>query len=134
MGNSLSNNINKDNILLKEYEKEFYDAFEIIDDDADIKPYDLKTQVLIQNFLILSIKVLEKNKKENSYLIQEAETLKNNIQNYTKRKTVKSLSLFLAKTRKKGLLLLKEILNVAKKELIKRGVNGGFDTIIDLLN
>ena len=120
--------------ILREYENEFYSEFKILDEDADIKPYNLKVQIIIQNFMTNSIELLSKNEKDNSDLIEEANILKESIPKLTKQQTAQSLSKFLAKVRIKSLSLLKEILELGKKELFKRFITGGFDFITDMIH
>ena len=123
-----------DDKILNEYENEFFQNFELLDEDADINPFELEKQIIIHNYIVHVVQILEKNKEENSKLIAEANELKDNIPNLTKRKTVKKLSRFFANVRKKSLVLLKEILVEAKKELYKRAIKGGFDFVGELLN
>jgi len=122
-----------DDDILYEYEQEFYENFEILDEDADIKPYELEKQIIIYNFISASIAILERNPSNNDDLIIEAVEIRDNLQHWTKRKTVRKISKFFAKTRKKSLTILKEILIEGKKELYKRAINGGFDFITDLI-
>jgi len=108
--------------ILNEYEREFFENFEIIDEDADINPYELDKQIIIHNYFVNVIKVLENSKGDNSELIKEAEDIKENIPNMTKKTTVKRISRFFANVRKKSLPLLKEVLELGKKEIFKRGI------------
>lgn len=122
--------------ILNEYEKEFYDEFEIVDEDADVAPYDLDRQIKIHNFLLHAIEILKKDEGENKLLISEAIELKTDLPKLTKRSTVKRLSKFFAKVRQKSLPLLKELFVEARKELFKRMISGGFDNVgkyIDLI-
>jgi len=130
--NSIS--LSNEDKILKEYENEFYEGFKIVDEDADIKPYDLKIQIIIQNFMTNSIELLSKKENDNSDLIKEATLLKESIPKLTKQQTVQKLSRFLAKVRIKSLNLLKEILELGKKELFKRFITGGFDFITDMIH
>lgn len=122
-------NLTPEEKILNEYEKEFYDEFEIIDEDADIKPFDLNRQLIIHNFLSHTIEILDRDNGDYSELKEEAKELKENIPRLTKKTTIKKLSRLLAKIRQKSLPLLKEILDVAKKELYKKAVSGGFKMI-----
>ena len=108
--------------ILNEYEKEFFENFEIIDEDADINPYELDKQIIIHNYFVNVIKVLENSKEDNSELIKEAQDIKENIPKMTKKATVKRISRFFANVRKKSLPLLKEVLELGKKEIFKRGI------------
>ncbi len=118
--------------ILKEYEKEFYDSFEIIDDDADTHPYEIEKQVMIHNYFVKVIEVLEIDNKGNTELIEEARQIKEDIPNMTKRTTIKRISSFFAKVRKKGLPLLKEVLELGKKEFFKRAITNGLDMISEI--
>lgn len=120
--------------ILYEYEKEFYDNFELLDEDADTHPYELAKQIMINNYFVHVIQVLKVNENDNIELIKEAEDIKDNIPHMTKKTTVKRISRFFAKVRKKGLPLLKEIIEMGKKELFKRAITAGFDMIGDLTN
>ncbi|WP_321371986.1 hypothetical protein [uncultured Draconibacterium sp.] len=120
--------------IINEYEKEFYDNFEIVDEDADTHPYELSKQVMISNYFAHVIKVLEAHEDENAELIKEAEEIRESIPKMTKKTTIKRISRFFAKVRNKSLPLLKEILELGKKELFKRAITAGFDMIGDLTN
>ena len=115
--------------ILKEYENEFYCNFEILDEDADSTPYNLEKQIMLSNYFTNVIKVLKYNETENEELIKEAELIKDNIPEMTKKETLKSISRFFAKVRKKSLPLIKEILEIGKKELFKKAITAGFDMI-----
>ncbi|WP_010516933.1 hypothetical protein [Croceivirga radicis] len=120
--------------ILNEYENEFFQNFELLDENADTHPFELEKQIIIHNYLLQVVQILEKDKKNNAVLISEANELKEQIPSLTKRKTVKKLSRFFANVRKKSLVLLKEILVEAKKELYKRAIKGGFDFVGELLS
>jgi hypothetical protein len=117
--------------ILKEYEQEFYANFEILDEDADTKPYELEKQVIIHNYFVNVIHILKQNEKENADLIKEAEEIKEEIPSMTKRTTVKRISGFFAKVRKKSLPLLKEVLELGRKEVFKRGIKFLLDNFGD---
>lgn len=129
-------NISPEEKILNEYEKEFYADFEILDDDADVNPFDLKRQLILHKFLDHTIEILEKDDNDNEDLIQDTKELRENLPRLTKKETVKKISRLFAKIRQKSLVLLKEILDVAKKEIYKKAISGGFKMIgefIDLM-
>ncbi|WP_157560135.1 hypothetical protein U8527_20770 [Kordia algicida OT-1] len=126
-------NLTPEEHILNEYEKEFYTNFEIIDEDADSKPYELDKQIIIHNYFTNVIKLLKVDEEENQELIQEAEIIQSEIPNMTKKVTIKRISNFFAKVRKKSLPLLKEILELGKKEVFKKAVNFLIEGMIDLL-
>ncbi|WP_430907511.1 hypothetical protein [Maribacter sp. 2-571] len=117
--------------ILNEYEQEFYANFEILDEDADTKPYELEKQVIIHNYFVNVIHILKQNEEENADLIKEAEEIKKEIPSMTKRTTVKRISGFFAKVRKKSLPLLKEVLELGRKEVFKRGIKFLLDNFGD---
>ncbi len=117
--------------ILNEYEQEFYANFEILDEDADTKPYELEKQVIIHQYFVNVIHLLRKDEKGNSDLIKEAEEIKESIPSMTKRTTVKRISGFFAKVRKKSLPLLKEVLELGRKEVFKRGIKFLLDNFGD---
>jgi hypothetical protein len=117
--------------ILNEYEREFYDNFEILDEDADINPYELDKQIIIHNYFVNVIKVLKVNEEDNAELIKEAEEIKDNIPKMTKKATIKKISRFFANVRKKSLPLLKEVLELGRKEVFKRGIKFVLDNIGD---
>lgn len=119
--------------ILNEYEKEFFENFELVDEDADTKPYELEKQVIIHNYLAGVIEILGANEQENKELIEEAEDIKETLPKMTKQATVKRISGFFAMVRKKSLPLLKELLTTGKKEIFKKVINSGFDYIGDLI-
>lgn len=119
--------------ILNEYEKEFFSNFELLDEDADINPYELDKQIIIHNYFVHVIQLLEKNEEDNKELIEEAYEIKENIPKMTKRTTIKRMSSFFAKVRKKSLPLLKELLEVGRKEVFKKAVKFLLDNMTDLL-
>ena len=135
---SLINQYNKikltpDDHILKSYENEFFENFKLIDEDANEKPYDLQTQLMLTEFLDSSVKVLMDQKVVNKELISEVEVIKEDLPNLTKQETVKKLSRFFAKARKEGLDILKAIYAAAKSELIKQAISGGTQIVKGLL-
>lgn len=127
-------NLSPEESILNEYEKEFYSNFEILDEDADTHPYELEKQIILNNYFVHVIKFLQTNEIENLDLIEEAKEIKENIPKMTKRTTVRKISSFFAKVRRKSLPLLKELLETGKKELFKKAITGGFDMIDGLIS
>ncbi|MBA7592553.1 hypothetical protein ES708_34740 [subsurface metagenome] len=112
------------------YEKEFYSNFDIVDDDADINPFDLEKQLIISRFVDSSISLLKENNiSSEDEIIVDLSDLKENQQNYTKRIVIRKLSIIFTKIKKRGIDLLKLILKEASKELIKKAITEGIDFI-----
>ena len=118
----------------KEYENEFVDMFEIIDKDADTKPFEYEKQLYIYDYLENLVKTLRaKDEEQYKEIINDAKSLQENIQNETKKTAVRKLSRILGKIRKKGMKLLSEFFDVAKKEMLKKVFNGGCDELVSLV-
>ncbi len=116
----------------KKYEDEFYAEFEILDDDAEVNPFEHSKQIFIYNLLEYVVTELENNKnkdEEIDILISETIELKNNLQNLTKKVVIRKMSLIFSKVKKKGLKLFLDIIDVAKKEIIKKTLYGGINEI-----
>lgn len=110
--------------IVESYTKEYFDEYQILEDDADINPFDIKRQLLIDNYLENSVKFLQKFQKKDNEInldepIQLAISLRNSLTTLTKNEVIKKLSQFWAVSRKKGLPIIKEIFFELAKELIK---------------
>ena len=118
-----------DDPITEAYQKEFETQFELVDQDAEYASFDLDKQLFIDSYLdnaILKLEsaVTEGNKGEIEDLIAEANSLKAEQTQLTKKQVIKRLSKIWAKARKYGLNLLKEIYVEARKELIKHLIKG----------
>jgi hypothetical protein len=111
-----------DEDFLKMYEDDIFAEFEIIDEDADVKPFDNNQQVILYKFLEATIIYLEKEYPDNKIIeeiIEEANTLKTDIPILSKRVASRRLSKVLAKIQKFNPITFKDVYDVAKKEVIK---------------
>jgi hypothetical protein len=127
----------EEDYFTKKYEDEFYADFEIIEEDAEINPFEHKQQVFIYNLLEyveVELQKNESNDEEIAQLISETIQLKNNIQNLTKKVVVRKMSIIFSKIKKKSLKLFTDIIDVAKKEIIKKVLYGGIDELHQLTN
>lgn len=123
-----------DDPILRQYEDEFLTDFELLDEDADIKSYDFKTQLLIDQYLTYCEKKLtdyktEDNKDEIEKIEKEITELKTTQTQLPKRRVAKMIARIWAKTRKFGLGLLKDFYQEAKKEIIKQVIKGQIDLL-----
>lgn len=105
------------------YEKEYFEEYKILDEDADRKPFDIKQQLLIDKYLEESVRFLDKYEKKNpDFDLTEpkelATSLKSELTSLTKNEVIKKLSGFWAVSRKKGLPILKEVFFKLAKEII----------------
>jgi hypothetical protein len=127
----------EDQKLTSFYENEYYVEFEIIEENADIEPFNDEQQALLFSFFTQLTSELKKINSENPKLLEiisDTEDLKNNIQNYSKKMFIVKMSKVFAKLKKFSLQLALEILDIAKKEVIKKVLSGGFENAGNLLN
>lgn len=113
-----------DDPIVESYYSEFFNEYKILEEDADVSPFDIKRQILIDNYLDESIAFLEKfeNKFDNTDLsepIKIANDLKSSLTTLTKNQVIQKLSYFWAVARKKGLPILKELFFELAKTVIK---------------
>ena len=119
----------------KMYEDNFYEEFQIVDEDAEINPFDVDRQIFIFKFLQNIINKLElENKQELHPIIEDAIELQNNLPKQTKKIVIRKLSKILAKIQKHGIGLLLEFYDIAKKELMKKVLNGGLHEVGGLID
>jgi hypothetical protein len=111
-----------DDGTIKHYTKEFFDEYQLIEEDANINPFDLRRQILIDNYLANSVKYLENYEEINHIDLteekNEAIELRKSLTALTKNEVILRLSKFWALSRKKGLPILKEIFFELAKEII----------------
>ncbi|MDF0694869.1 hypothetical protein [Aquirufa ecclesiirivi] len=124
-----------DDPIIKAYSDEYYTEFEIIDKDADTKPFATKQILLLDDHLEgIQMKIDNFQTKENNAEIEKIkeniQELRNNLTKKSKKWVLKKLSNIWAKITNQGPNLMKEFLSEAKKQAIKEGVkflfeNGG---------
>lgn len=130
-------NFNQEQDFLKIYENEIFSDFEIIDDDAETKPFDNNQQIILYTFLETTIKHLEKQYPDNNIIeeiVGEANSLKNEIPLLTKRIAFKRFSKVLAEIRKFNPITYRDVYDVAKKEVIKYLLLTGVETLPKLVH
>jgi hypothetical protein len=118
-----------DDHILGKYEKEFFAEFEVLEEDADKVGFDFQKQLLIDNALAGVIKTLESkkdetNKEQIEELIKEAEEIKEDLTELTKKETASRISKLFAKIRKGGMKLIKDTYPILQKEIIGQAVKG----------
>jgi hypothetical protein len=128
-----------DDPILQAFADEYFSEFEILDDDADVKPFKTKQVLLLDDHLENIQKKIEKYQTEENRLeIQQIKSdvtdLRNNLTKKPKKWVIKQLSKIWAKITKQGPKLMKEFLNETKKHAIKEGVKLLFDKGADLIN
>ena len=127
-----------DDPILNAFAEEYYTEFEIIDEDANEKPFKVQ-QILLLNEHLENIQNRieefsnEENKNEINEIINDVIELKENLSKKPKKWVVKNLSLVWAKITKQGPKFIKEFLSESSKLVIKEGVKYIFDKGIELL-
>lgn len=122
-----------DDPILKSYEKDLNQRFEILNENTDMLPFSLEKQLYIHSYLIKTKKTLinlKQNKDENyqtqlDELEKEVNIIQSNLTKDTQKKVIERLSKFWAKTQKVGLDLLKEVFVSVSAELAKKLITGG---------
>ncbi len=117
-----------DDPILTKYKDDFYSEFKIIEPGADEQPFDLKKQLLLDEYLEDSLSKISKMKEGvaeselSKYNDLEAEVteIRNNLTIESKNKVVNRLARFWAKAQKIGLPVLKELFLKISVELAKR--------------
>ncbi len=127
-----------DDPILRQYQQEFENEINIVDEDAEYSTYDLKTQIWLDQYLTRYEERLETLKTDENQLditdIQgEIAELKETQTRLTKKRIVERLGKIWAKTRKIGLGLLKDVYEGVKSELINRLVTGRLDDLTKLM-
>jgi len=113
-----------------QYEEEFIEYFEILDSDSEVRSFDLKQQLFLNDFMDYSVEILNESHEidqEIEALILLAENLKQKIPVLSKKETVSYLSKFFAKARKKSIPLIKKLGKKFADEIIKRGITWSLD-------
>jgi hypothetical protein len=127
----------EEDFFLEQYEEEFYADFELIDDDAETKPFEHQRQLFLYKFLDLIDARLDEEDASDEDIAEiksDIAQLQSNIQNLTKKNATIKLSKIFAKAKKKGLKLISDIYDVGKKEIIKQALYKGYDGAINLLD
>lgn len=111
--------------ILEQSEEEILDWFELVEEDAGTKSYDIKTQLLIDKIANNVIEAVngyegEISDDDRKILLAEARELKDIQTTLPKTEVVKRISKLWARTKKVSITLFKEAL----KDLIKDGIKG----------
>lgn len=121
--------------IVEAFAEEYYDSFEIVDDDADVKPYSIKQIGYIETLLLGLGQEIEQNREE--YVNQSSlevvaeieyriEDIMATIYQSTKKTIAKKISRLFGFITKEGGPLLREAIKNAITEVIKIGVKEVF--------
>jgi hypothetical protein len=119
--------LSKEDMFASDEEKQFYDEFEIIEEDADFKRLSVENQFQVYTLLEQLQVRLENKSAENPEvkdIIEEAETLKLNIQNLPQSVVARKVAKLKVKIKKNGIKFFLDVVDVAYKEAIKFALKG----------
>lgn len=122
--------------ILNGYQKEFYNDFKILDDDADQSPFGYTQQLQLDQFMDNVINNIDSIKNDrNKEIIDEIKADTLNLQNEltveTKNGFMSKLSAIFAKARKGGFKIAKFMLEEFAKEFLKDGAKAAFDFAVN---
>lgn len=117
-----------DDPIVKQNAENFFQKFDIVDEDAAYVSFDLEQQLFLEDYLDGAKDKLTKLKKgktkdevlELDDLELEADEIKSVLTKESKKKIIKRLSIFWGKAQKTGLEIIKEILIKVTSEIVKR--------------
>jgi hypothetical protein len=119
----------------KQYEEEYFTEFDIVDEDADVKPYNEKSQEEFYKLLTWvqdNLRNQEPNNGGVEIIIADIDTLKDNLSRLTKRKVIRSWAKICSKIKILGVKFWKGLLDAAKKEAYKQIISGSIHIADDI--
>lgn len=122
--------------IIESFCEEYYAEFEILDEDSNIKPFQIDQILLLNDHLENLQKVLPEfidNREIEEEINGEIENLKQRLPSETKQKIVKALSYIYAKISKYSIGFIQDFHKEGRKEAIKQLVKSGINYIKDNL-
>ena len=121
-----------DDPIIKSNAEQFYQKFEILDENSDFETFNLEQQLLLEEYLNTAKKnllSLKENENEGKTLLieeleNEADEIKSVLTKESKKKVIRRLSKFLGKAQKTGLDVIKAIFINVSSEIIKGLLKG----------
>ncbi|MBV5283421.1 MAG: hypothetical protein JZU53_13430 [Paludibacter sp.] len=125
-----------DDPIIKSFQEEFYTEFELIDVDVDRSPFKTSQILMLDSYLEavdnrLNEFITENNSCEIADIKADINLLRNNLTSKSKKWVVKELTTIWAKIAKQGTIFIREFLTESKKEIIKQGVKGILEFVIE---
>ncbi len=119
--------------ILKGYQNEFFENLKLLDNDADIKPYNFKQQLAIEKHINSIIATIENEKQsdETVEILKDSSNLKDNIGKLTKAETFHKICQIWAKIRKYSFQTLKNIMTSSSTKLIEYSVSKGVEILLN---
>jgi L-rhamnose mutarotase len=130
-------NLTKEDYYAQEEEKQFYDEFEITDEDASIKPLPVESQFKVYKLLEdlqIRLETHSESNPEVKEIINDAEILKTDIRVLPQSVVAKRVAKLKVKLKKIGMKFFLDIIDVAYKEAIKIALRGGIDGVHHFLS
>ncbi len=124
--------------FLMHYENQYYTEFEIIDDNSEDIPFDLKQQLFLNELLVLIEETVneyeEIDKDVKLELTNSSKEIRASLGKDSKKSVIRSVSKLIAKIRFRSVDLLGKILKKVREELFDRALSHGIDTIQDWIS
>ncbi|MDR6545678.1 hypothetical protein J2810_001726 [Chryseobacterium rhizosphaerae] len=128
-----------DDPILESYEEEFYTNFELVDEDAETRPF-RTTQILQLDYLLeqVSTRLIEmtddNNREEVESIITDITEVRESLPTRSQKWIAEHVSKIFAKIAKQGVSFIKEFWAEGKKEIIKNIVKGLVEAGTELIN
>ncbi|MGG7549795.1 hypothetical protein ACQ7CX_04150 [Chryseobacterium arthrosphaerae] len=128
-----------DDPILESYEEEFYTNFELVNEDAETRPF-RTTQILQLDSLLeqVSTRLIEmvddNNREDIQTIITEITEVRENLATRPQKWIAEHVSKIFAKIAKQGISFIKEFWAEGKKEIIKNIVKGLVEAGTELIN
>ncbi|MDR4892288.1 MULTISPECIES: hypothetical protein [unclassified Chryseobacterium] len=128
-----------DDPILESYEEEFYTNFELVDEDADTRPFST-TQILQLDYLLeqVSTRLINmadgNNREQIETIITDITEVRESLPTRPQKWIAEHISKIFAKIAKQGINFIKEFWAEGKKELIKNIVKGLVEAGTELIN
>jgi len=125
-----------DDPIIKSFQEEYYAEFEIIDDDAETRPFETKKILLLDEYLEdADNKLTEFRNEQNAIYVDDIQLdiilLRESLTTRSKKWVVTRFSYICAKIAKQGTKFIKELLSEAKKEGLKQGIKALIEIAIE---
>lgn len=124
-----------DDPILRAYQDEFFEKFKILDKDAEVKPFDIRQQLAIEQHLNTIIDIIkdEEESDETAEILEDSIELKKDIGKLTKTETFHKMCLIWGKIRKYSFQTLKIIMSKGSEKLIEYSVSKGFEILLEVM-
>ena len=128
----------EEDLITAAYEEEFYTEFDILDEDADIKPFSSEQQKTLNGFVNKLVENLEAKKDEYPVedILEDVKAIKKDLPISTKKKIIKSFAKAFAKMKKLGVEAFEDFVKDGMKDVMKEAIKIGMqaEVIKHLIN